>query len=132
MVRYQPPDTGEVPAVNDPGRIWLVTITLCGETQREEVVRVALERLQQERPFLHSVRYDNESAELQYWEQAEHMLDAASLAMRVWNEHRESCRLPPWELVGLEVVERELSQRRSHATSPAMLGMPGAKPRPLL
>ena len=117
--------------MNDPGRLWLVTITLSGETQEAEVVRAALERLQQERPFLHSVRYDCASAELQYWEQAEHMLDAASLAMRVWNEHRESCQLPPWELVGLEVVERGLSQRRSHSSTPAVLGMPGAKPRPL-
>ena len=117
--------------MNDPGRLWLVTITLGGEAQDTEVVRAALERLQQERPFLHSVRFDAASAELQYWEQAEHMLDAASLAMRVWNEHRESCQLPPWELVGLEVVERELSQRRSHASTPAVLGMPWAKPRPL-
>ena len=117
--------------MNDPGRLWLVTITLGGEPQDTDEVRAALERLQQERPFLHSVRFDGASAELQYWEQAEHMLDAASLAMRVWNEHRDSCRLPPWELVGLEVVERGLSQRRSHASTPAVLGMPGAKPRPL-
>jgi hypothetical protein len=117
--------------VNDPVRLWLVTITLGGEAQDTEAVREALERLQQERPFLHSVRFDDASAELQYWEQAEHMLDAASLAMRVWNEHRESCELPPWELVGLEVVERELSQRRSHTATPALMGMPGAKPRPL-
>jgi hypothetical protein len=117
--------------VNGPGRLWLVTITLGGEPQATEVVRAALERLQQERPFLHSVRFESASAELQYWEEAEHMLDAASLAMRVWNEHRDSCRLPPWELLGLEVVERELSQRRSHANTPAALGLPGARPRPL-
>jgi hypothetical protein len=117
--------------VNDPGRLWLVTISLGGDQQDTEVVHAALERLQQERPFLHSVRYDGESAELQYWEQADHMLDAASLAMRVWNEHRESCGLPQWELLGLEVLERDLSQRRAHAAAPAAIGMPGAKPRPL-
>ena len=117
--------------MNDPGRLWLVTVTFSGEPQETEKVRAALERLQQERPFLHSVRYESTAAELQYWEQAEHMLDAASLAMRVWNEHRESCGLPQWELVGLEVLERDLMQRRSHAGTPASIGLPGAKPRPL-
>ena len=117
--------------MSDPGRLWLVTITLGGEPQDTEAVHAALERLQQERPFLHSVRYESTCAELQYWEEAEHMLDAASLAMRVWNENRESCGLPAWELVGLEVLERDLSQRRAHSSTPATIGLPGAKPRPL-
>ncbi len=117
--------------MNEAGRLWLVTITLCGEPQDTETVRDALVRLQEERPFLHSVRYESATAELQYWEEAEHMLDAASLAMRVWNEHRESCGLPPWELVGLEVLERDLSQRRTHSTAPVTMGLPGASPRPL-
>ncbi len=117
--------------MDETGRLWLVTITLCGEPQDTEMVRVGLEKLQLERPFLHSVRFDSTSAELQYWEEAEGMLDAASLAMRVWNEHRESCGLPPWELVGLEVLERDLSQRRAHASAPTAMGLPGAKPRPL-
>jgi hypothetical protein len=33
--------------------------------------------------------------------------------MRLWNEHRESARLPDWEVVGLEVVEKELRERRT-------------------
>ena len=32
------------------------------------------------------------------------MLDVASLAMRLWNEHRHSANLPDWEIVGLEIV----------------------------
>ena len=39
-------------------------------------------------------------------EEAESLLDASSLALRVWNEHRESAGLPRWEVVGLEVLER--------------------------
>lgn len=114
-----------------PGRMWHVTITLGGEVCNTDDVRAALERLQQERLFLHSVRYDSSSAEIQYWEEADDMLDAASLAMRVWNEHRESCDLPPWELIGLEVLQRDLLQRRSSAAPPTSLGLHGAKPRPL-
>lgn len=113
-------------------RLWLVTVTLSGDAHEPEEVRGALERLQDERPFLHSVRYEAGLAELQYWEEAEHMLDAASLAMRVWNEHRESCGLPQWELVGLEVLERDLIQGRStRPGSQAAMGLHRAKPRPL-
>ena len=117
--------------MDNPVRLWHVTITLGGDPQEVPVVRTALERLQEERPFLHSVRYDSTSAELQYWEEAELMLDAASLAMRVWNEHRDSCGLPQWELVGLEVLERDVLQRRSAAGKPSAIGLHGAKPRPL-
>lgn len=117
--------------MNDPVRLWHVTLTLYGEQQDSDDVHAALERLQQERPFLHSVRYDRTSAELQYWEEAEDMLDAASLAMRVWNEHRDSCDLPPWELIGLEVLERDVLQRRSATGMPTAMGLHGAKPRPL-
>ena len=41
------------------------------------------------------------------------MLDVASLAMRLWNEHRDSARLPDWEVVGLEIVEKHIHDRRT-------------------
>jgi hypothetical protein len=44
-------------------------------------------------------------------------VDAASLALRVWNEHRESADLPPWKVVGLEVIEQETYQSR-HVVAP--------------
>ena len=40
------------------------------------------------------------------------MLDVASLAMRLWNEHRDSANLPRWEVVGLEVLEKDLRDAR--------------------
>ena len=43
------------------------------------------------------------------------MLDVASLAMRLWNEHRESANLPRWEVVGLEVVEKDLRDSRGRS-----------------
>ncbi len=51
--------------------------------------------------------------EIQFWDEGESMLDVASLAMRLWNEHRDSAKLPNWEVVGLEVVEKDLRDRRS-------------------
>jgi hypothetical protein len=87
-------------------RLWHVTVTVAGEDVEPLIVRNALRRLSDQRPFLHSMKYGGGRAEIQYWEEAETLLDASSLALRVWNEHRESAGLPRWEVVGLEVLER--------------------------
>jgi hypothetical protein len=64
--------------------------------------------LNEQQPFLHSLRYSTSRAEIRYWEEAETLVDASSLALRVWNEHRDPAGLPRWEVVGLEVLERQL------------------------
>ena len=89
-------------------RLWHVTVTVSGEQVEPLIVRNALRRLNDQRPFLHSLKYASGRAEIQYWEEAESLLDASSLALRVWNEHRESAGLPRWEVVGLEVLERSV------------------------
>lgn len=93
-------------------RLWHVTVTVSGDLIEPLIVRNALRRLAEQRPFLHSLKYAAGRAEIQYWEEAETLLDASSLALRVWNEHRESAGLPRWEVVGLEVLERSVWQRR--------------------
>jgi hypothetical protein len=93
-------------------RLWHVVVTVSGQEQDLSAVHDALLRLEQERPFVHSLRYDERRAEIAYWEEGEDMLDAASLALRMWIEHRGSARLPDWQVVGLEVVERETFQAR--------------------
>ena len=99
-------------------RLWHVSVTVAGEALDPLVVRNALRRLNEQRPFLHSLKYAGERAAIQYWEEAESLLDASSLALRVWNEHRESAGLPRWEVVGLEVLERSvyLSRGMEYAT----------------
>ncbi len=72
-----------------------------------------MQRLIEERQFLDSVDSTGNSVEIQFWDEGESMLDVASLAMRLWNEHRDSAKLPNWEVVGLEVVEKDLRDRRS-------------------
>jgi hypothetical protein len=74
------------------------------------LVRAALLRLAEERPFLSSLRFGPDRAELQFWDEGESMLDVASLALRLWSEHRTSAQLPQWEVVGLEVVERSVRE----------------------
>jgi hypothetical protein len=99
-------------SVGEAVRLWHVTVTVAGDRMEPLVVRNALRRLSDQRPFLHSMKYDGARAEIQYWEQAESLLDASSLALRVWNEYRDSAGLPRWEVVGLEVIERQVFQGR--------------------
>lgn len=102
---------------DSPVRLWHVTVTVAGEPQPLSTMHQALAALQSERPFMHSLRYDEDRAELQYWEEGAAMIDAASLALRLWNEHRSSAGLPHWEVVGLEVIERETFDSRHLASS---------------
>ena len=93
-------------------RHWHVTLTLAGDAVEPLIVRAAMQRLSEERQFLDSIVSSGDSVEIQYWDQGESMLDVASLAMRLWNEHRVTARLPHWEVVGLEVVEKHLRDSR--------------------
>ena len=98
--------------MGDAVRLWHVTVTVAGDPVDALVVRNALRRLSDQHPFLHSLKYSGGRAEIQYWEEAESLLDASSLALRVWNEYRETAGLPRWEVVGLEVLERSVFQSR--------------------
>ncbi|MEJ7742209.1 MAG: hypothetical protein WKF73_06465 [Nocardioidaceae bacterium] len=101
----------------DQAPMWHVTVTVAGDGQPLTVTEAALERFQRERPFLHSLRYDESRVEFEYWEEAANVVDAASLALRVWDEHRDSANLPAWPVVGLEVVDLDTYQIRHSAPS---------------
>jgi len=106
--------SGEVAA--DALPLWHVRVTLAGPATDAEQLGLALQRLCQASPFLASVRYNSERAEVTYWDEAEDADDAAALALRVWNDHRRSVGLPPWHVVGLEVVDRETRRARADAS----------------
>ncbi|MES4901941.1 MULTISPECIES: hypothetical protein [unclassified Streptomyces] len=110
---------GEAPEAVDaagaPGeatRMWHVTLSLSGAEAPLRDVRQALERLAHDHPFLLTSRYANDHAEIRYWEQARDLHDAAAVALRLWGEHRSTAKLPPWEIVGLEVIDRETYHQR--------------------
>lgn len=102
-------------------RLWHVTLSVAGQPMEEPMVARALQRLSEQRPILHSLRCSRDHAEVQFWEEGETLLDVASLALRVWMEHRDSAGLPRWEVVGLEILERDLHSSRQPTT-------PGAVP----
>lgn len=95
------------------GQLWHVTLTVSGAPVEPMMVRAALSRLREERPFIDTLAFTGTSAELQYWDEGAAMLDVASLALRLWAEHRASAGLPCWQIVGLEVVEKSIREGRS-------------------
>ena len=99
--------------MNQALRHWHVTLTLAGAAVEPLLLRAALQRLEVQRPFLDSVVPAPTSVELRFWDQGESLLDVGSLAIRLWNEHRDSAKLPDWEVVGLEIVEKDLRNRRA-------------------
>ena len=100
-------------------RHWHVTLTVAGAPVEQMLLRAGLLRLSEEHQFLESVRFTKNSAELSFWDQGETMLDVASLALRLWAEHRETAGLPRWEVVGLEVLEQPVHDARTGGTVPA-------------
>ncbi|MDT0451535.1 hypothetical protein [Streptomyces hesseae] len=93
-------------------RLWHITLSVSGAEAPLGEVRRALEQLAHDHPFLLTSRYANDHAEIRYWEEARDLHDAAAVALRLWGEHRSTARLPPWEIVGLEVIDRETYHQR--------------------
>ncbi|NHC45092.1 hypothetical protein [Motilibacter aurantiacus] len=104
------------------GEMYHVTLSVCGDPMDEAALEEALHRLAEERPFLLSARFARDRAEVRYWEEARCLDDAAALALRLWGEHRASAGLPAWEVVGLEVVDRDTYHwRMAQPPAPALV-----------
>ncbi|WP_327367390.1 hypothetical protein [Streptomyces sp. NBC_01217] len=109
--------TGPEPTVakeeqRTPSRLWHITLSVSGTAIPLKEVRRGLEQLAHDHPFLLTSRYANDHAEIRYWEEARDLHDAAAVALRLWGEHRSTAGLPPWEIVGLEVIDRETYHQR--------------------
>ncbi|MEU8886082.1 hypothetical protein [Streptomyces hydrogenans] len=105
--------TGDGGAGERPlSKLWHVTLSVSGVESPLKEVRRGLEQLAHDHPFLLTSRYANDHAEIRYWEEARDLHDAAAVALRLWGEHRQTAKLPPWEIVGLEVIDRETYHQR--------------------
>jgi hypothetical protein len=96
----------------EQGRLWHVVLSVAGEVTALASLRAGLERLAHDHSFFLTARYAADHAEIRYWEQARDLHDAAAIALRLWGEHKVSAKLPPWEIVGLEVVDRATYHQR--------------------
>ena len=89
-----------------------------GPPCRSRDIRVGLERLSHDHPFLLSGRYGVDRAEVRYWEEGPDAASVVRLALELWDEHRISSGLPDWEVVGVEVLDRETFRRRGRVSLP--------------
>ncbi|MDH6110498.1 hypothetical protein P3T36_003536 [Kitasatospora sp. MAP12-15] len=110
-VRELRPAAGPPPEP-EQGRLWHVVLSVAGEVTPLAALRSGLERLAHDHSFFLTARYAADHAEIRYWEQARDLHDAAAIALRLWGEHKGSAKLPPWEIVGLEVVDRATYHQR--------------------
>ncbi|MFJ8104637.1 hypothetical protein [Streptomyces sp. NPDC096132] len=110
--RAQEREEPESTRPSDAPRLWHVTLSVSGEKAPLQEVRRALEQLAHDHPFLLTSRYAPDHAEIRYWEEARDLHDAAAVALRLWGEHRQTAGLPPWEIVGLEVIDRQTYHQR--------------------
>ncbi|MFG2222222.1 hypothetical protein [Streptomyces sp. NPDC048644] len=106
------PQEAPRPERQEVSRLWHITLSVSGAEAPLQDVRRALEQLAHDHPFLLTSRYANDHAEIRYWEEARDLHDAAAVALRLWGEHRSTAKLPPWEIVGLEVIDRETYHQR--------------------
>lgn len=109
-----------------PGPMWHVTLTVAGDPVDLGVIRHGLERLAHERPFLLTGRYGHDRAEVRYWDEGESAHTVTGLALRLWEEHRETAGLPLWAVVGVEVLDRETWHRRARRGAAVGLSAVGA------
>ncbi|MEU1472218.1 hypothetical protein ABZ434_28850 [Streptomyces sp. NPDC005761] len=106
------PDMAVAGQERTQSKLWHITLCVSGAEIPLTEVRRGLEQLAHDHPFLLTSRYANDHAEIRYWEEARDLHDAAAVALRLWGEHRSSAGLPPWEIVGLEVIDRETYHQR--------------------
>ncbi|MEU6663758.1 hypothetical protein [Streptomyces sp. NPDC046821] len=109
---YQPGGREESAVTEEGPRLWHVTLSVSGADAPLAEVRRGLEQLAHDHPFLLTSRYAVDHAEIRYWEEARDLHDAAAVALRLWGEHRQTSQLPPWEIVGLEVIDRDTYHQR--------------------
>lgn len=101
------------PAI-DATRLWRVCLSVTGAAVPVAQIRAALERLAHFHPFLLEAMYAADRAELRYWEEGPDAQTVAALAGTLWGLHRAPAGLPDWEVVGIEVVDRETVHDRDH------------------
>lgn len=113
-----------------PTSLWFVTVTVAGAVVDAPSIRAGLERLSHEHPFLLSGRYAADRAEVRYWEEGPDAQSVLDLAVSLWAEHRASAGLPDWEVVGVEVIDRETFHRRGRhlGHGPGLIAAGGVSP----
>ncbi len=111
------------------GSLWHVTLTLSALTEVAENLRDELERLVIAHGVGLSVRYQEQTLELRYWDEGSDCRRVTHNTLKLWESYQNDLGLPAWNVVGLEVLSHETFQRRkSEGGRQAELFSPGVAP----
>jgi hypothetical protein len=98
--------------LSEQHELFHVTLTVGGIAMEPALVQAACQRLSSEQPFLFSGRFGADRAEVHYWEEAPDCAAAKEFALQLWDNHRESAGLPPWAVLGVDVIDRDTFLQR--------------------
>lgn len=100
------------PQVEEASPLWFVKVTIGGERLPVTHVRKQLERLSTDRGFVVSVRYEDDRAEVRYWDECADADEAVQQALNLWSDDEVPARLTGWQVTGLEVADRDTARRQ--------------------
>jgi hypothetical protein len=106
------PPVGLLEDVDESSPLWFVKVTIGGERLPVTQVHEELERLATDRGFVVSVRYEDDRAEVRYWDECADADEAVQQALSLWSDDEVPARLPGWQVTGLEVADRETARRQ--------------------
>lgn len=103
---------GPLDDVDGASPMWFVKVTIGGERLPVTHVRKELERLSTDRGFVVSVRYEDDRAEVRYWDECADADQAVQQALSLWSDDEVPARLRGWQVTGLEVADRDTARRQ--------------------
>jgi hypothetical protein len=94
------------------GQLWHVTLIVSGRPAPLDELGRALRHLCALDPMNLGVRYREDRAELQFWDEGPELRTVADAAAQLWGSRRRDTGLPPWTLVGMEVMQQQTWRER--------------------
>ena len=111
-------------ALEDLRPLWFVTVTLSGRPLAADLVHDGLQQLNETRAFLVSTRYDDQRAEVRYWDEGATARDTTRQALALWRYKDVDVGLPGGTLSGLVVVDRAAARREwLHGQHPTVVAL---------
>lgn len=105
--------------------LWYVVMTLAGQPVNVAQLSKRLERFGTDCVFASALRYRADRVEISYWDEAPVMSDALEAALASVSETKRILKLPGWDVVALEVLDRwSVRDRSSRGRGPELL-VPG-------
>lgn len=99
--------------------LWHVTVLMQGRPEPLPQLHRALVEMCAMDPMNLAVRYREDRAELQFWDEGPEVAAVADAAARLWGSLRDAAGLPAWTAVGLDVRQQQVWREQEPAAAVA-------------